>query len=122
MDKIIFMSVKQDILEIIRRPLVKYCKIITYCCLSFLLNSKKVVKEVLKLLSECGTPTFVDFPQLFPTASSIISQLHEYNIIIQDRNVRSTSNQELEENSSLQGFRLMLPNAIEKRKIRQLLY
>ena len=119
-NKIIFMGVKQDVLEIIR-PLSKILQdndLLSPKLFTAIINSRKSIKKIQKLLRECGEATFTNFPQFFPTASVIIFQLKESDeIVTSDRKLRSREGNS-HRNSSIQGFQLRgrLENAIEQTK------
>lgn len=119
-DKIVFMAVKQDILEMIR-PLSKILQsndLLTPELLTSIMSAKKALNKVQKLIRQCGSSTLTDFPQFFPAASGIITQLESDDIVINDRN-RVGGN---DSNSSIQGFRLRgsLENALDRTKDRML--
>ena len=83
-NKIIFMSVKQDVLEILC-PLSKILQdngLLSPELFTAILNSRKSIKKIQKLLRECGEATFTNFPQFFPTASVIIFQLIRNSVVV----------------------------------------
>ena len=118
--KIIFMSVKQDVLEIIHllSKILQDNDLLSPELFTAILNSWKSIKKIQKLLWECGAAAFTNFPQFFPIASVIIFQLKESDeIVIPDREVCSREANS-HRNSSIQGFQLRgsLENAIKQTK------
>ena len=121
-EKIVFMAVKQDILEMIR-PLSKVLQdndLLTPELLTAVTKCTKGLGKVEKLIRECGPSAFSQFGNVFPSASGVITQLQQSHDIIYDRSLRSRAGENTSSNSSINGFRLRgnLETAIKKAKDR----